>query len=98
MKKLLTMVCALGLLTPLFCGAVEEGFTSMFNGKDLTGWDGSPDLWSVRDGAITGKTTREHPAKENTFLVWKDAEPGDFEMRCSFRLEANNDAGFANSG
>jgi type 1 glutamine amidotransferase len=98
MKKLLTALCLLGLLAPASrCGA-EEGFTSMFNGKDLTGWNGSPDLWSVRDGAITGQTTKENPAKENTFLIWTNGKPGDFEMRCSFRIAANNDAGFANSG
>ena len=98
MKKVLTLICALGWLAPALCSAVEEGFTSMFNGKDLTGWDGSAVLWSVRDGAITGQTTRENPAKENTFLVWTGGQPGDFEMRCSFRIEANNSAGFANSG
>src|SRR5579883_2093951 len=38
----------------------ETGFQSMFNGKDLTGWDGNPKLWSVKDGAITGQTA--HPA------------------------------------
>jgi hypothetical protein len=98
MKKVLTSMACLGLLAPLWCAGVEEGFTSMFNGKDLTGWDGSAALWSVRDGAITGQTTRENPAKENTFLVWTGGQPGDFEMRCSFRIEANNSAGFANSG
>jgi type 1 glutamine amidotransferase len=98
MKKLLTMACVLGLLAPAFYSRAEEGFTSMFNGKDLTGWEGSPDLWSVRDGAITGQTTKENPARENTFLIWKDGQPGDFEMRCSFRIVANNDVGFANSG
>jgi hypothetical protein len=70
----------------------------MFNGTDLTGWDGSPDLWSVRDGVITGQTTLKNPAKENTFLIWTNGQPGDFEMRCSFKIAANNDAGFANSG
>jgi type 1 glutamine amidotransferase len=98
MKKLLTVICLLGLLAPAFCSAAEEGFTDMFNGKDLTGWDGSAALWSVRDGAITGETTREKPAKENTFLIWTNGQPGDFEMRCSFRIVANNDVGFANSG
>jgi len=92
------MVCALGLLAPAFRASAQEGFASMFNGKDLTGWDGSPDLWSVRDGVITGQTTKEKPAKENTFLIWTNGQPGDFEMRCSFRIEANNTAGFANSG
>ena len=98
MKKVLITVCALGWLVSAICARAEEGFTSMFNGKDLAGWDGSAALWSVRDGAITGQTTKENPAKENTFLVWTGGQPADFEMRCSFRIEANNPNGFANSG
>jgi 3-keto-disaccharide hydrolase len=75
-----------------------EGFTSIFNGKDLTGWDGNPRLWSVKEGAITGQTTPENPAKGNTFLIWTNGTPGDFELRCRFKLLSNNDRGFANSG
>jgi len=77
---------------------VEAGFRSLFNGTDLTGWDGNPKLWSVKDGAITGQTTPENPAKGNTFLIWKDGAPADFELRFSYRLVPNNDKGFANSG
>src|SRR5712671_7955785 len=76
----------------------ENGFTSIFNGKDLTGWTGDPRLWSVKDGAITGQTTPENPAKGNTFLIWTNGTVGDFELRCSFKIDANNDQGFANSG
>ena len=76
----------------------EKGFTRIFNGKDLTGWTGDPRLWSVKDGAITGQTTPENPAKGNTFLIWTNGTVGDFELRCSFKLAANNDKGFANSG
>jgi len=75
----------------------EEGFTSMFNGKDLTGWDGARDLWTVKNGAIVGSTVA-NPAKENTFLVWTNGQPGDFEMRCSFKIKPGSAAGFANSG
>ena len=32
---------------------IEKGFTPMFNGKDLTGWEGLPGAWGVVDGAIT---------------------------------------------
>ncbi len=39
----------------------------LFNGKDLAGWDGDPNLWSVRDGVIHGETTEQHPASGNTF-------------------------------
>jgi hypothetical protein len=30
----------------------EEGFTRLDNGKDLSGWTGKTDGWSVKDGAI----------------------------------------------
>jgi len=76
----------------------EEGFQSLFNGKDLTGWDGNPKLWSVKDDAITGQTTAENPAKGNTFLIWTNGTPGNFELRCSFKLVPGDDKGFANSG
>jgi hypothetical protein len=98
MKTVLTAACVLGLMAPAFGLGAEEGFTSMFNGKDLAGWEGSPDLWSVREGAITGQTSKEHPALENTFLIWTNGQPADFEMRCAFRIVANNGVGFANSG
>jgi uncharacterized protein (TIGR03067 family) len=82
----------------LWAAEVEAGFRSLFNGQDLAGWDGDPKLWSVKDGAITGQTTPENPAKGNTFLIWKDGTPADFELRFSYRLVPNNDKGFANSG
>lgn len=78
--------------------AAEQGFQSLFNGKDLTGWDGNPKLWSVRDGAITGQTTAENPIKINTFLIWTNSTAGDFELRCAFKIVPNNDQNFANSG
>lgn len=65
----------------------------LFNGKDLTGWDGDPRLWSVRDGAIRGETTPEAPAKGNTFLIWEAGVTGDFELRLSFRCNVSNNSG-----
>lgn len=67
-------------------GEEEKGFTPMFNGKDLTGWEGDPGLWSVEDGAITGTTTAEKPLKTASYLFWKGGQPGDFELRASFRF------------
>jgi uncharacterized protein (TIGR03067 family) len=75
----------------------EAGFKDLFNGKDLTGWEGNSKLWSARDGAIVGQTTAENPANGNTFLIW-NGTVGDFELRCSFKITPNNDKGFANSG
>jgi len=69
------------------------GMRTIFNGKDLTGWDGDPRLWSVKDGAIRGETTAENPAKGNTFIIWKEGRTKDFELRLSFRCNATNNSG-----
>ncbi len=99
MKNLvLQTLAAAGVSLSLTVAAAEEGFKSIFNGKDLTGWDGNPKLWSVKDGAITGQTTKENPANGNTFLIWKDGTVEDFEIRLSYKIVPNNDKGFANSG
>jgi len=63
---------------------------AIFNGKDLTDWDGDPKFWSVKDGAITGQTTAENPTKGNTFLVWRSGTTKDFELTMMFKLENHN--------
>ena len=85
-------------LTLLEDRPAEKGFFRIFNGKDLTGWEGNPKLWSVKDGAITGQTTAENPAQGNTFLIWTNGTVADFELRCSFKLVPGDSKGFANSG
>jgi len=69
------------------------GMKMIFNGKDLTGWDGDTSLWSVKDGAIHGETTPENPAKGNTFIIWQGGVLKDFELRLSFRCTASNNSG-----
>lgn len=73
--------------------AEPQGMETLFNGKDLTGWDGDPRLWSVRNGVIRGETTKDNPAKGNTFLVSKAAPAGDFDLRLRFRCSATNNSG-----
>lgn len=78
----------------------EPGFQSLFNGVDLTGWDGLPGVWSVEDGAITGRNRAEAPLEGNTFLIWKGGTVGDFTLRLKFRFQLVDGAalGKANSG
>jgi len=85
----LLMSAAVFTSTPtLFAAGPEPGFKSLFNGKDLTGWAGRPNHWSVEDGAITGMTSKDNPAKGNNFLIAKDGENNliveDFEIRFSY--------------
>ena len=84
--------CCLHVALSVTAAELEPGFKSLFNGKDLTGWDGNPKLWSVRDGTITGVTGSDADTKinHNTFLVWKGGEVADFELRLSYRIEKGN--------
>lgn len=85
----LSAVIASGMASAL-AADLEPGFKSLFNGKDLTGWAGRPQHWSVEDGAITGTTSKEKPAQGNNFLIAKDGDQdlivSDFELRCSYRF------------
>lgn len=92
------LALALLALAPLAHAATESGFKPIFDGQTLAGWDGNKDVWSVRDGALTGVTTLEKGIKANTFLVYTAAQPANFEFRASFRLTAQNPENRANSG
>ena len=100
--SLLSMAAVFALLLCLRINSlaqdVEPGFKSLFNGKDLTGWAGRMNHWSVQDGFITGTTTLEDPAKGNNFLIAREGDTnlivGDFELRLSFRFQSE----WGNSG
>jgi hypothetical protein len=69
------------------------GSTSLFNGKDLSGWvvpTGDNGHWRVADGVIDYDARSEAPGDKN---LWTEREYGDFELRLEWRLK---DAPFAN--
>jgi hypothetical protein len=89
MKSLILALCAvafagLARAEDLKPSTSEEGFVAMFNGTDLTGWDGLEGFWSVKDGVISGAETKEHPAPQ-TFLIYKD-KFSDFEMHYKYKF------------
>lgn len=60
----------------------EDGFVPLFNGKDLTGWEGDKTLFKAEDGMIVGDSKG---IKHNEFLATTKTF-GDFELRLEFRL------------
>ena len=66
-----------------------DGATSLFNGKDLTGWKGNPKLWSVKDGVIVG-SSHGNKLKGNTFLILEGDDLTDFHLTYQARVEGNN--------
>jgi hypothetical protein len=85
--------------------ALEPGFVSLFNGKDLTGWaykdgeklDGKTEStdgrYSAKDGVLT--VNPEDKAKGPRLRqLWTTKEfPTNFELRLEFRASVNADSG-----
>ena len=71
----------------------HAGWTSMFDGKTLNGWDGDKNYWHVEDGAITVESTCEKPTG-TIYLIWQGGEPADFEMK----VEMKGEGAAVNSG
>ena len=68
----------------------HTGFTSIFDGTSLKGWDGDPEVWRVENGEIVGETTAAKPLKANTFLIYRGGQPKDFELKLEYKMNATN--------
>ena len=73
--------------------ALEKGFRSLFDGRSLDGWhavpEGTASDWSVQDGAVVGIGSADRLA----YLVWKDPQLADFELRLRYRLLTKGNTG-----
>jgi type 1 glutamine amidotransferase len=64
-----------------------EGFVSLFNGKDLHGWNvpaGDNGHWKVQGGVIDYDAQSEAPGDKS---LWSDREYGDFILHVDWRLK-----------
>ena len=71
-------------LTVLFTPAIltaepPEGFTSLFDGKTLTGWEGNEKMFRVEEGAIVGGNLQEKIPRNEFLCTTKEYE--NFELR-----------------
>lgn len=70
----------------------HTGYTQIFNGVDLKGWDGDPETWHVEEGAIVGDSTVEHPLA-NSYISYRDIEAKDFDLKLEIRVEHGGGSG-----
>lgn len=68
----------------------NNGWESLFNGKDLSGWEGLDNHWKVEDGAITGHTEEGNLLDFNSFLVWQGDPVEDFVLTLKYRIIGGN--------
>ncbi|REK11928.1 MAG: DUF1080 domain-containing protein [Planctomycetota bacterium] len=85
---LLTAIWLVGAAAP--AGAIEPGFTSLFNGRDLSGWQGvtsdASKSWKVEDGLLvcTGE--------KGTWLR-SARRYGNFNLRFEYKLKPGGNSG-----
>jgi hypothetical protein len=78
------------VLAVLSAASYAKEAQELFNGKDLEGWNGNPKFWTVEDGAIVGRTTKESPLENNEFLIWKGGHVRDFKLTLQYKIEGGN--------
>lgn len=83
-RHLLLSLCLLASTT----FAADDGFVSVFNGKDFTGWKGPVDNYEVKDGAIVCKA-----GKGGT--IYTEEEYTDFVVRLEVQIPAGSNNGLA---
>ncbi len=71
----------------------EKGFVQIFDGKSLKGWEGDTKYWRVENGNLVGEITPETLLKTNSFIIWQGGQPGDFELKGSFKITEKGNSG-----
>lgn len=69
----------------------RQGYISLFNGKDLKGWNGDPSVWSVKNGAIVGISTKADP--KHSYLVYRGLVVKNFDLKVEARLAEGGGSG-----
>ena len=69
----------------------HNGYTQIFDGKTLDGWDGDPSVWHVEDGSIVGLSTVEHPA--HSFITYKGLTAKDQDIKLEIKVEQGGGSG-----
>jgi hypothetical protein len=78
MRPVALLVC----LLPLPLCAAEP--VKLFNGKDLSGWEGDEKTWRVEDGAIAGGSLETTVPRNEFLCTTKSFE--NFELKVTFKL------------
>src|SRR5580765_9077456 len=72
--------------------ALEPGFTSLFNGKDFTGWKigGPAETFKIEDGAIVANGAASHAFYDGPF---RNHSFRNFELKVDLMTRAGSNGG-----
>ena len=71
--------------------ADADGFITLFNGRDLTGWQPAEN-WAVEDGVITLKNRTDRQEHNDNYL-WTQARYSDFVLDLEFKVAPGTNSG-----
>jgi 3-keto-disaccharide hydrolase len=86
MKRLAILAACFAFATSVQSG--EDGFTPLFNGKDLEGWEAKEskaELWSFKDGVLTAKAGGGWLSTRKKYA--------DFVLKLEWRVPTNGNSG-----
>lgn len=94
-RHALVLVCAASFAVSVNAGRpeTEEGFVSLFNGRDFTGWkevQGKAGAFWIENGEIYGRRDKE---KGTAYWLSTDEKYGDFILRAECMLQRNGNSG-----
>ena len=72
--------------TPVVYGDYS-GFTNLWDGQTLDGWEGETDVWSIDNGAIHANTTKT-PGQHHLHYKGPGAVMRDFDLKVEFKISA----------
>ena len=71
----------------------RDGFVEIFDGETLQGWKGDTTYWRVENGNLVGEVTPTSLLERNTFIIWKEGQPQDFELKAEFKITRDGNSG-----
>ena len=79
---ILFSICAFTILVK---AEPPKGFTVLFNGKNLEGWNAKPNGWAVEDGVLT--------RKPKSGYIWTEKVYGDFVLDVEVKVSQRCNSG-----
>ena len=92
MTKIFTTILLVLSLSSILIAKDQDQFSALFNGTDLSDWEGSSKLWKVEDGMIVG-TTAGTELEYNTFLIYTGAKVVNFHLKAKLRMIGESNSG-----
>lgn len=92
-KKFPILLICLSLFHISLAQVKNPGFTKIFDGKTMKGWEADTSFWSIKNGSFIGEVKPGQIIQNNTFLIWRGSMPANFEFKAEYRISPEGNSG-----